>query len=311
MEQRPIINIVVVCWNALEYTKVTLKSLFETIDQNIYLTIIDNGSHKETEIFIHNMRKSHLVKGFSYIRNNNNLGIGAAYNQGFFQSLVVDCEYTIFCNNDLLFSKGWLSKMINFMNSHKDVALLNPLRPSSNDYFNQDGVTTMDRLINVNHSNPRKELKDFIGDFTSFDAFCNYVSEVNIKKYGFFREIHFPDSLSSCICMSRMSILKKYNYFANNCFKRYGSEDIDLCWTVLDDGYKCVVLNNTYIHHYRHKSVEENKLDYNASLKLTNTQLYSKWKEKIINYLNKRKKDSEIPNSNWILDKILENKYEE
>ena len=257
------------------------------------------------------MRKPQLVKGFSYIKNNNNMGIGAAYNQGFFQSLIIDCEYTIFCNNDLFFSKGWLSKMIKFMDDHKNIALLNPLRPSSNDYFNRDGMTTMGRLMNVVHSNPRKELKDFIGDFVSFDAFCNHISKVNIEKHGLFREIHFPDSLSSCVCMSRMSILKKYNYFANNRFKQYGSEDIDLCWTILNDGYKCAVLNNTYIHHYRHKSVEENKLDYNTSLKVTNTELYSKWKEKIISYLNKQEKDLGIPDPNWVLDKILKNKYEE
>mgnify|MGYP000845924508 CR=1 FL=1 len=311
MNLYPKVNVVVVCWNALQYTICTLDSLFKTVDIDIYLTIIDNGSDNDTRNYLSTLRVPAFVKNISYIRNEKNLGIGAAYNQGFFQSIVIGCEYTVFCNNDLFFSESWLSNMLEFMRDNRDVALLNPLRPSCNDYFDDNRHTTMDKLLGVKNRNPDEELREFISPYISFEDFCKKTCLTNISIFGAFRYVDFPDSLSSCICMARMSILKKYNYFANRLFSQYGSEDIDLCWTILRDGYKCAILNNTYVHHFRHKSVKDNDLDYTASLKYTNTILYNKWKQDILSYIKTGKKNKMIPNPDWILNKILENKYEE
>lgn len=311
MNVYPKINVVVVCWNALQYTICTLNSLFKTVDMDIYLTIIDNGSSIDTRKYLSNLHTPLFVKGISYIRNEKNLGIGVAYNQGFFQSIVIGCEYTVFCNNDLFFSEGWLSRMLEFMEKNKDVALLNPLRPSCNDYFDNNCYTTMDKLMKVKNDSPDEELKQFICPYIFFEDFCKSTCLTNTNIFGAFRYVRFPDSLSSCICMARMSVLRKYNYFANNLFSQYGSEDIDLCWSLLKDGYKCAILNNTYVHHFRHKSVDANDLDYTTSLRYTNTILYKKWKRDILSYIRTGKKNIMIPNPDWILDKILENKYEE
>ncbi|MBB1549364.1 glycosyltransferase [Candidatus Saccharibacteria bacterium] len=83
MNSYPKVNVVVVCWNALQYTICTLDSLFKTIDVDIYLTIIDNGSDNDTRKYLSNLSVPVFVKNISYIRNEKNLGIGAAYNQGF------------------------------------------------------------------------------------------------------------------------------------------------------------------------------------------------------------------------------------
>ena len=307
----PKVTIVVVCWNALRYTIYPLNSLLKTINIDVYLTIIDNGSEVETRNYLSSLPVPFFVKGFSYIRNEKNLGIGAAYNQGYFQSIIIGCEYTVFCNNDFCFSTNWLLKMLDFMDNNKEVALLNPLRPSCNDYFDENFYTTMDKLMNVKGDGPDEELRQFIDPYQKFEDFCNATCLINTSIFGECRYVKFPDSLSSCICIARMSSLAKYNYFANNLFSQYGSEDIDLCWTILKDGYKCAILNNTYIHHFRHKSVEDNSLDYMSSLKHTNTILYLKWKRDILEYIKTGRKDTLIPKPDWILDKILGNKYEE
>ena len=46
------VNIVVVCWNALEYTKITLASLFKNTEIEYSLTIVDNGSDDDTNDFL-------------------------------------------------------------------------------------------------------------------------------------------------------------------------------------------------------------------------------------------------------------------
>ena len=162
MNLYPKVNVVVVCWNALQYTICTLDSLFKTVDIDIYLTIIDNGSDNDTRNYLSTLSVPVFVKNISYIRNEKNLGIGAAYNQGFFQSIVIGCEYTVFCNNDLFFSESWLSKMLEFMRNNRDVALLNPLRPSCNDYFDDNRYTTMDKLLGIKNRNPDEGLESLL-----------------------------------------------------------------------------------------------------------------------------------------------------
>ena len=68
----------------MHYTICTLDSLFKTVDIDIYLTIIDNGSNNDTRNYLSTLSVPAFVKNISYIRNEKNLGIGAAYNQGFF-----------------------------------------------------------------------------------------------------------------------------------------------------------------------------------------------------------------------------------
>lgn len=128
-------NVVMVCWDALEYTKTTISSLFKTTPNYSYrLTIIDNNSKPDTTEYLKFIRPPNNVK-MEIIYNNSNIGIGSAYNQGLEKSTENNCKYTVFCNNDLLFSDGWLEKMLDVMNSNDRIALLNPLRPSVNDYW--------------------------------------------------------------------------------------------------------------------------------------------------------------------------------
>ncbi len=130
-------NVIIVCWDALEYTKTTINSLFEsTSNYNYRLTIIDNNSKPNAIEYLKSIEPPSNVK-MDIIYNNSNVGIGNAYNQGLEKSIENNCRYTVFCNNDLLFSDGWLQKMVNVMNSNDHIALLNPLRPSTNDYWNE------------------------------------------------------------------------------------------------------------------------------------------------------------------------------
>ena len=69
MNLYPKVNVVVVCWNALQYTIRTLDSLFKTVDIDIYLTIIDNGSNNDTRNYLSTLSVPAFVKNISYIRN--------------------------------------------------------------------------------------------------------------------------------------------------------------------------------------------------------------------------------------------------
>ena len=173
---KPLTNVVIVCWNALEYTKITLESLFATTLDNYFLTIINNGSNDDTADYLKSIKIPSNVIEYSLINNSNNLGIGYAYNQGYEKSKELGCKYTAFCNNDLLFSNEWLTGMEGFLEENCDYSMINPIRPSIND-FHPNGERSID-VLNRCYGPPSDEMKMYsnyeIGDF---DIFCN-----NIKK---------------------------------------------------------------------------------------------------------------------------------
>ena len=305
------VSIVVVCWNALEYTKVTLESLFNTVKSSYNLIIIDNGSNDDTRFFLDSIILPNNINKSEIIHNNINLGIGAAYNQGYNIAKTLNSKYTVFCNNDLLFSKGWLEKLVELMEHDSNIAMANSIRPSANDIHPQ-GISTIDKLKEIAYFDINSEIEAFTGfNIDEFDIFCDNICRVNKNISGDVREVKFPDSLSSCLCIVRNSSLRKYGYFADISFgNKYGGEDIDMCWSLMKDGYKCVVDNSCYIHHFRGKSMASNSSDVKKSLAESNLFLYNKWKDDIDDYIYRNNisiLNLESHGEQWLIYNIFNN----
>lgn len=305
-------KLVIVCWNALEYTKNTLNSLLKSIDDSfinsVQLTLINNGSSDGTLQYLEHFTKKSFLK-VTLINNKVNIGIGGAYNQGLKESIDAGCKYTVFCNNDLLFTDNWLPQMTSVMENNSNIALLGPIVPSSTSFFDEN-TTIKSKLLKVrNGLNIKEEFAEFIEPFKNFQEFKKSITQINNEKYKTnLRLVKFPNAISSCIVMGRTQIFKSIGYFANPEFKEYGGEDIDMCWRVVDDGYDVAVTNDVYIHHYRGKSIKVAKFNRAELLKKSNVKLFEIWKTKIIGYYKNRgvNKVSDIDNSpdNWLINEI-------
>lgn len=306
------VNIVVVCWNALKYTKNTLESLCKSIElcdyENIIITLINNGSTDDTNDYLIKFSKE-CPFVVNVINNEENIGIGAAYNQGLRVSIESDAQYTVFCNNDLLFTNGWFNKMKNILDLKPDIAMLGPIVPSSSSFFNKT-TTLKEKLFDLKEGlNIEDEFKNFIDPYLNLDDFEKNITKINNEKYDTnLRIIHFPNAISSCMVMARTSIFKNIGFFANPEFKEYGGEDIDICWTILKMGYKIAVTNDVYIHHYRGKSIKEANFDRSKLLKKSNLKLFNIWKKDIINYYRKQgvncAKDIKNTPENWLINEL-------
>lgn len=303
------VNIVVVCWNASDYTEVTLKSLISTIGERdpYQITIINNASTDNTAFILNKFEQNN--NNVKVITNSINLGIGAAYNQGYEESRRIGAEYTMFCNNDLLFSRNWLNRMLKIMEKDKSIAMLGPLVPASSNFYD-DKRTIKEVLLSINNTNsPKEEINEFIGKFDNIDEFSKDMASVNTKIFGSsLRYIDFPNAISSCAVMTRTSVFEQFGWFANPEFKEYGSEDIDMCWRVLKQGYKVAVTNDVYIHHFRGKSIKAANLNRKALLRNSNIKLFNIWKSDIISYykgLNVEDIDNVLCTpSNWLINEI-------
>ncbi|MFH1455005.1 MAG: glycosyltransferase [bacterium] len=123
-------NIVMTCWNALDHTKATLQSMFETVHHPYFLTIIDNGSHDGTGEFLKNFKVSPWCEKLILITNEVNKGIIDANNQGQVVSNQYGLEYTCICNNDLYFQDNWLSILEGHMENDPGMGIIGTLRPA-------------------------------------------------------------------------------------------------------------------------------------------------------------------------------------
>jgi GT2 family glycosyltransferase len=88
--------------------------------------------------------------------------------------------------------------------------------------------------------------------------------------------------------LARNSVIETIDYFANPVFPKYGGEDIDLCWRLMEKGYSCAILHTVYVHHFRGKSIKANKNNRQTMLRISNEILLKIWKNKILDFLLKQ-----------------------
>lgn len=305
------VNIVILCWNALEWTKHTVISLMKSLELCSYkyqITIVDNASTDDTRVYLSTL--SAIYNNVVVIENHHNYGISFGYNQGFMESVAIGAVYTVFCNNDLhFFNDGWLDKLVDTMKSDKSLAVVAPLRTSEYDYYSS-GLTTKQKLSSIKEcSSPEEELSEFMGCKPEL-TFLRDIANANIAAYGTkLRYIKFPNAISTCICMIRTKIFKdEFGYFDNPYFLDYGGDDIDMTWRILSVGYNCAIINTTYIHHFRNKSLVENVLNRDMLLLKSNRKLIKLWGSAISKFINESGlSDYDLMNNKdyWIIRDIM------
>lgn len=280
-------NIVIITYNALSYTRATLTSLFKSTDEPYHLTIIDNGSRQDTLTFLRQLQVPDQCKKYELIANNHNAGVGVAYTQGQSVSFNDGVEFTAFCNNDLYFSRDWLNRLEARMDTYPNIAMLSPLRPSAKVAYDET-ISTRDALLRLLETDQWvDELMQYTGrSLDNFDEFCDHIIQKNGN--GAVEFISFPDSLSTCVCLTRNSCFSVIGQFADPIFTGYGGEDIDMSWTIMGLGYQCAVDHSVYVHHFRGKSLKDNTLDRVDLLKKSNKILYEKWSYQIRKHIQEQ-----------------------
>lgn len=137
-------TVVVPVYNQLDYTRRCLASL-RTHGNGIHkIIVIDNGSANTT---------AEYLSGLDYvtvIRNDDNLGCAAAWNQGI---ETAGSAWVLFLNNDVIVTSGWLEGMLEFA-EEKRVDIVSPaIREGACDYdidrYAEAFVTRMKRRARI------------------------------------------------------------------------------------------------------------------------------------------------------------------
>lgn len=97
--------IVIPVLNQLHYTRSCLSSLGGEVTAGVPIVVVDNGSNDGTAEFLA------AQQGITVVRNAENLGCAAAWNQGV---NATTAEWVVLLNNDVLVTEGWLSGLLTF-----------------------------------------------------------------------------------------------------------------------------------------------------------------------------------------------------
>lgn len=117
----PFVGIVVLTWNQRIDTLECLKSIFMLDYPNFKVVVVDNGSVDGTAEAIRAQ-----FPDVALIINDVNIGVPAAYNQGFEYFLRQGADYVLILNNDTVIDKSFLSELVRVAESSSDIGMTVP-----------------------------------------------------------------------------------------------------------------------------------------------------------------------------------------
>lgn len=244
--EKPEVSIVIPVYNQIEYTKMCLESLVETIDEKIELVIVDNASTDGTKEFISSFNHNKLIP--VPISNEENLGFPKAVNLGIEKA---NGKYVIIANNDILFTNGWLERMIEAAESDSKIGLVGPI---SNEV---SGLQKDERAV-----------------YSSIEEMKDYAERIKVKNKNDMQ--HFPRLAFLCTLVKR-EVIETIGGLDER-FSPGNYEDDDYCLRAQLAGFKAVIAKDVFIHHYGSKSFKaDGNNKYDERLKFNREIFVNKW----------------------------------
>jgi GT2 family glycosyltransferase len=211
----PFVTLLVLNYNGRKYLSSCLDSLLKTDYPNFKVVVIDNSSSDDSVGFV---KKNYPNVGL--VRNDENLGYARAINSAM---KIVESEYVVFLNNDIVVEPDWLKQLIPFMKM-KDVAAVNPkiLFLDNKRVINSVGGSCDVYGVGWNRGN---------GEFDN-------------SQYDAVEEVFYVNGTAM---LTRKSVWTDIGTFDERYFL-YG-EDLDWCWRARLKGYKLLYVPSARIYH--------------------------------------------------------------
>lgn len=231
-------SIVIATFNQLWATRQCVDSILSRTDEEIELIFVDNGSTDGTPGYLRS------IPGAKVILNPDNRGFAPAVNQGL---QIANGRQLLLLNNDCVVTTGWLGGLLEALHDDPSNGLVGPL---SNNVSGEQQIAVM------------------YSDLTSLDGFAwdlrsnRQLTETN-RLVGFC--LLFRRDV-----MDRIGLLDEQ--FEIGCF-----EDDDFCRRAQAAGYRAVIANHVFVHHFGSVTFRGSNADF-AGIMTKNEQRYlSKW----------------------------------
>ena len=225
-----IASIIMLSWNAPEYTEIAVRSIREHTTVPYEIIIVDNGSQAATIERLKRLSDVHIIY------NDRNMGFAHGCNQGI---AAASGTHLVLLNNDVIVTDGWLEALLD---AHRRIPTIGISAPRSNYVAGHQQV--------------------FNAQYPSVEQMHVFAAERALR---FRRRLYFTDRvIGFCLCISREVINE-----VGGIDTRYpvgNFEDDDYCLRVRAAGYEIAVCEDSFIHHFGNASFKANNVDYGSQL---------------------------------------------
>ncbi|MEK7700204.1 MAG: glycosyltransferase, partial [Planctomycetota bacterium] len=244
-EKRQICTIIILTWNALDYTKKCVHSIQHHTSYPHEIIFVDNASTDGTVEYLRNLVKEH--SNYKLIENKENRGFAAGNNQG---AAAASGEYVLLLNNDVLVSDGWLESLVESLEKDEKIGMVGPI---------------------TNSISGRQMINSI--PYADDGGFHEFSQKIRKACYGW---------LTPRYRIAGFAVLMKKSLYEDvggldESFGTGNYEDDDLCLKIREKGYAIMVDESVFIHHYRSQTFIENKIDYRNSLSVNESKFMGKW----------------------------------
>lgn len=212
MTDVPLVFVIVVNYNGINYLKTCLSSLEQQTYPYYKIIVFDNASTDNSAQFIReNFPKVRLIQ------SEKNLGFAEGNNLAIKFALDHKADYVFLVNNDTDAEKDLIEKLINTGESNDSIGIAGPA------------------VLDLKNKSSIQEMGMSIDRFGYPFALKN---AQNVSCIFF---------VSGCAMMIKSELLKRIAFFDEKYFMF--AEDLDLCWRAQLAGYKIAVNENAKIYH--------------------------------------------------------------
>lgn len=249
--KNPKVSIIIPVYNQWDFTYKCLKSILNhTHDIDYEIIIADDVSSDDT------MKISELIQNIKVVRNEKNLGFLLNCNNA---SRYASGEYIHFLNNDTQVEEGWLSSLMELIESDQTIGMVGSKLVYPDGRLQEAGGIIWDDASGWNYGRLDDPMKPEY----------NYVKEV--------------DFISGASIMIRSSLWNKIGGFDTRYVPAY-YEDADLAFEVRRLGYKVMYQPKSIVVHFEGIS---NGTDLGSGIKkyqvINHEKFFTKWKETLKN----------------------------
>lgn len=239
--RRGLVSVVMLSWNAVQFTKLALQSIREHTAGDYEVIIVDNGSNAETVEWLRSL------DGVRVLYNESNRGYAGGNNQAM---AAARGEYVVLLNNDVIVTHGWLEGLLHAFDR---IPALGVSAVRSNKIAG-------DQLVAE-------------AEYAGLDGLHEYA---RARRERYRDQGYVTDrAIGLCLCIDRRVIEE-----IGGIDERFGVgnfEDDDFCLRVRAAGYRIFVCDDVFIHHFGSQTFAANKVDWNATMRENWQKFALKW----------------------------------